>query len=36
LKICAIKDLTYKNFLVFIGINEGDRIALYNKIKKQK
>ncbi|MBP5568965.1 MAG: DUF3419 family protein [Treponema sp.] len=34
LKICAIKDLTYKNFLVFIGINEGDRIALYNKIKK--
>ena len=34
LKICGIKNLSYKNFIVLLGVQEGDSLALYNRIKK--
>lgn len=33
LKLCGIKYLTYDEFLVFIGVKEGDSFSLFNKIK---
>ena len=32
LKKCAIEHFTYKQFLIFMGIEKGDRSALYNEL----
>ena len=33
LKKCAIKHLGYQDFLVFLGVKQGDSLKLYNQIK---